>query len=237
MVRARRVQRKGDDSVVKLRPVVPSDLPADLRADAASTSRSTPCPAGSSARGRSRATPPRAASGHVPSGDAPLRKMFSKEQRAFYAEHAPEGVALDDLTSLGPIFVLKLKCRAARTSARGSSPSCGCTRTARGSSSCRPGARPTEAFQVAAETRAFLTERGVELGGEQQTKTRTALEFFAKRTGGRSVRLRVGGPGARDVLGGRGRGLRLGPQERDGERERRDDERRADPERQVVAAP
>ena len=31
VVRARRVQRKGDDSVVKLRPVVPDELPADLR--------------------------------------------------------------------------------------------------------------------------------------------------------------------------------------------------------------
>ena len=35
VVRARRVQRKGDDSVVKLRPVVPNELPADLRASRA----------------------------------------------------------------------------------------------------------------------------------------------------------------------------------------------------------
>ena len=37
------------------------------------------------------------------------RKLFSKEQRAFYAEHAPDGLELDDLSVLGPIFVLKLK--------------------------------------------------------------------------------------------------------------------------------
>ena len=43
------------------------------------------------------------------------------------------------------------------------------------STKCKPG----EAFQVAAETRAFLAERGVDLLGEQQTKTRTALEYFA----------------------------------------------------------
>ena len=30
---------------------------------------------------------------------------------------------------------------------------------------------PAEAFQVAAEGRAFLAERGVDLDGEQQTKT------------------------------------------------------------------
>ena len=38
---------------------------------------------------------------------------------------------------------------------------------------------PGEAFEVAAETRAFLAGRGVDLGGEQQTKTKTALEYFA----------------------------------------------------------
>jgi hypothetical protein len=38
---------------------------------------------------------------------------------------------------------------------------------------------PSEAFQVAAEARAYLTECGVDLTGDQQTKTRTALEFFA----------------------------------------------------------
>ena len=31
VVRARRVQRKGDDSVVKLRPIVPAELPSEVR--------------------------------------------------------------------------------------------------------------------------------------------------------------------------------------------------------------
>src|SRR6185436_11044545 len=35
VVRARRVQGKGDDSVVKLRPVVPAELPGHLRASSA----------------------------------------------------------------------------------------------------------------------------------------------------------------------------------------------------------
>ena len=45
-------------------------------------------------------------------------------------------------------------------------------------------AKPGEAFQVAAEARAFLLSLGVDLTGEQQTKTKTALEFFtsAKQT-------------------------------------------------------
>jgi hypothetical protein len=40
---------------------------------------------------------------------------------------------------------------------------------------------PPEAFQVAAETRAYIAKRGVDLAGEQQTKTRRALEFFSAR--------------------------------------------------------
>jgi hypothetical protein len=45
------------------------------------------------------------------------------------------------------------------------------------STKCAPG----QAFQVAAETKAFLIERGIEVGGEQETKTRKALEFFSAR--------------------------------------------------------
>jgi hypothetical protein len=42
------------------------------------------------------------------------------------------------------------------------------------------GCAPAEGFQVAAETRAFLAEQGVDLSGEQQTKTKTALQYFSK---------------------------------------------------------
>jgi hypothetical protein len=40
---------------------------------------------------------------------------------------------------------------------------------------------PREAFMAAAETRAFLSGRGIDLSGEQQAKTVKALEFFAER--------------------------------------------------------
>jgi len=32
---------------------------------------------------------------------------------------------------------------------------------------------------VAAQSRVYLEERGIDLSGEQATKTKTALEFFA----------------------------------------------------------
>ena len=47
---------------------------------------------------------------------------------------------------------------------------------------------PHEAFQAAAETRAILAGHGVDLSGEQETKTRKALDFFAARArGGKSA--------------------------------------------------
>jgi hypothetical protein len=40
--------------------------------------------------------------------------------------------------------------------------------------------KPAEAFDVAARARALLSSSGIDLSGEQQTKTRKALEFFSK---------------------------------------------------------
>jgi hypothetical protein len=40
---------------------------------------------------------------------------------------------------------------------------------------------PAEAFQVAAEARAFLGANGVHLGAEQETKTKKALQFFSRK--------------------------------------------------------
>jgi hypothetical protein len=44
-------------------------------------------------------------------------------------------------------------------------------------------ATPKEAFQVSAETRAYLVAAGISLGGAQEPKTRAALEFYAEHLG------------------------------------------------------
>jgi hypothetical protein len=177
VVRSRRIQGKGDDSVVKLRPVVPSDLPAELRQSAGFRVEVDALPGGFVCSGTlKRALGPRDVKRTV-AGERPLRKLFSKQQRAFFAEHA-QGVELDDLSVLGPIFVLKLGFVPEGLDRKlvaemwiypdGSRVLELSTRTA-----------TTEAFQVAAEVRAFLAGRGVDISGEQQTKTRKALEYFA----------------------------------------------------------
>jgi len=191
VVRARRIQGGRADTVVKLRPVVPNDLDAEMRKSGALTVEVDAVPGGfvcsASFKGRSTGDDVRAAV----AGEIPFRKVFSKEQRAFYALHAPAGLDIDSLVPLGPTFILKAAFMPADIDRRvvaemwlypdGS-------RLLELSTKCLP----DEAFQVAAEFRAYLHDRGIEIGGLQQTKTRAALEFFAAEAkaaaNGRSTR-------------------------------------------------
>ncbi len=179
VVRARRVQGKGDVAVVKLRPVVPGELPSELRNLPSFRVEVDALPGGFVCSGALKRPLRATAVRSTLAGDRPLRKLFSKEQRAFYAAHAPEGIGLDDLSVLGPIFVLKGRLEPEELGRRvvaemwlypdGS-------RVLELSTRCET----NEAFQVAAEARAFLIKSGVDLSGEQQTKTRKALRYFAK---------------------------------------------------------
>jgi hypothetical protein len=179
VVRARRVQGVGDDSVVKLRPVVPSELPKKLRRSPNFGVEVDAMPGGYVCSGSMKAKLGRTEVKEVLDGTRPIRKLFTKEQRAFFTDNASDGPALDDLSILGPINVMKLKYAPEGYQRRlvaemwfypdGS-------RILELSTKCAPG----EGFQVAAETKAYLAQYGIDLSGEQQTKTRTALEFFTK---------------------------------------------------------
>ncbi len=178
VVRARRVQGRGDDSVVKLRPVVPDELPDRLRRLPSMVVEVDAMPGGwvcsGSLKGALGATDVK----RVAAGQRAVRRLFTKEQRAFYTAHAPEGLALDDLAILGPILVLKLNFRPEgydrKLVAEMWSYPDG-SRILELSTKCAP----ADMLAVAVETRLFLHERGVDVTGEQQTKTRTALEYFA----------------------------------------------------------
>jgi hypothetical protein len=186
VVRARRVQRKGDDSVVKLRPVVPEELPAELRASPNFGVEVDAMPGGFVCSGSMKRSLGTTDVKDVVLGKKPIRKLFSKEQRSLYEAHAPDGLSLEDLSILGPITVLKLKF----------APE-GYDRKLVAELWLYPDnsmilelstkCLPPEAFQVSAETRAFLTEREIDLTGEQETKTKKALEFFAERLEAESV--------------------------------------------------
>lgn len=179
VVRARRIQGGAGDTVIKLRPVVPEDLPADIRNDPAFKTEVDVVPGGFVCSGSFKGKSSGEAIRNAVAGKTPLRKLYSKAQRAFYAEHAPAGLELDALVPLGPTFILK-----------GSFTPKDLNRRVTVEMWLYPDgsrilelstkATPADAFQVAAETRAYLTKAGVKLGGAQAPKTRAALEFYAE---------------------------------------------------------
>jgi len=177
ILRARRT-KGGDDSIVKLRPVVPSEVSADLRSLKGFGVEVDAMPGGFVCSARMQAKLRAGKVREAVSGERSLRSLFDKRQRAFFADCAPEGIAIDELSILGPILVLKLKFSPHGFDGRlvaelwlypdGS-------RILELSTK----ASTSEAFEVAARSRQYLEQRGVDLTGEQQTKTKTALEFFS----------------------------------------------------------
>ena len=175
VVRARRVQGRDGDLVVKLRPVTPQQLgrwrgALDVEVDV--------MPGGFVCSATSKTKHPDATVKELFRGVARVGDLLSKQQRALYDEHAPGGVQLEDLRHLGPVNVLKLKYKPTGTARRivaelwfypdGA-------RVLELSTKCAP----DTAFVTAAEMRELLAARGVEVGVAQSTKTKAALEFFA----------------------------------------------------------
>ena len=185
VVRARRIQGGKGDTVIKLRPVVPDNLSPEVRADPSFNVEVDILPGGyvcsASFKGRTDA----AQVLDAVRGGSPLRKLFSKPQRTFFREHAPEGIDLDALVPLGPTFCLKGRFDAKMPAAGGPVDRSivaemwlypDGSRILELSTKCAP----QDAFYVAAQTKAYLAARGVVLTGVQQTKTRTAMEYYAK---------------------------------------------------------
>jgi len=180
VVRARRVQGRGNDSVVKLRPVVPDELPGDVRLSPNFGVEVDAMPGGYVCSGSMKHAMGTTEVKEAVAGALPVSKLFSKEQRALYSAHAPEGLALDDLSILGPVLVLKVKF----------APE-GYDRKLVAELWLYPDnsmllelstkCAPAEAFQIGTETKAFLTGHGIDLTGEQETKTKKALQFFSQR--------------------------------------------------------
>jgi len=113
----------------------------------------------------------------VTTGEKPLHSLFSKGQRAFFAQHAPAGIDMDSLRVLGPTFLLKAKHKAEDfrfplTIEMWLYPDG--SRILEVSTKCEP----SEALQVGLEFKAFLASKGIAITESQQTKTKTALDFF-----------------------------------------------------------
>jgi hypothetical protein len=165
--------------VVKIRPVEPADLSEDLRADPEFGVEVDAMPGGYVCSASFKGSVDNATIKDAVAGELRLRKLFSKRQRAFFREHAPEDLEIDDLEVLGPIPTLRVKFSSE-----------GYHRPMVGELWLYPDgsqvvelstkAPPPEALHAALEWRAFLETRGIDVSGEQQTKTKTALEFFTR---------------------------------------------------------
>lgn len=180
VVRGRRIQGGAGDTVVKLRPLPKGvrlgkgQRPKGLSVEVDAMPGGFVC--SGSIKGATTASDVRM----VGLGEAKIGSIFSKEQKEFYRQHAPESLRMRDLSVLGPITPLKLKF---------SPKALGRPMTAElwvypdGSRILELSTKsaPAEAFRVAVEARAYLTDHGVDLTADQETKTKTALKFFASR--------------------------------------------------------
>jgi hypothetical protein len=182
VVRARRIQGGAADTVIKLRPVDPSTIDPELSRSNAFKIEVDAMPGGFVCSASFKGVCTGQEVLDVSSGTMPLRKLFSKEQRAFYDAHAPAGITMDKLVILGPTFLLKAK------------------HQPKAKEFDRPitvemwlypdGARvmeistkglPKEAFQVVADFKAYLARNGIALGADQSAKTKSSLEFFSAK--------------------------------------------------------
>jgi hypothetical protein len=182
VVRARRIQGGRGDTVVKLRPVDPSTVPADLRRSESFKVELDAMPGGFVCSGSLKGTCTGQEVFAATSGASPLRSLFSKEQLAFFGKHAPKGITMESLVTLGPTYLLKSKHRPKSFSRPiviemwlypdGS-------RILEISTKCLP----EEAFQTGLEFKAYLANCGITLALTDATKTKSAMEYFRERLG------------------------------------------------------
>ena len=119
--------------------------------------------------------------GKVASGGRPIAKLFSDEQEDFLREMAPLEIDFAKLVPLGPVATLRWKFRNAGL------PYELCAEEwrlpdGRDVIEISIKAKQAEAAAAQAALEGFLAELGIDPETRQQTKTRTALEYFATRT-------------------------------------------------------
>jgi hypothetical protein len=178
VVRARRIQGRTGDAVVKVRPFDVGAAPKSFVRDDRFVTEIDAMPGGFVCSGSLRAPVDNGRILDVYHARGSLRRMLTKSQRALFKAYGLPTIDLDELLVLGPVNVLKLKfgdpAKRRRMAAElwfypdGS-------RILELSTKCRP----ADAVKVAEQTRSRLTSNGVDLSASQLTKTKSALEYFA----------------------------------------------------------
>ena len=177
-VRGRRTQDRDDDTVTKLRPCMPAELPASVRNSPnlkveLDVTRRTHMVSASLKGVR-----PAGTLTDVLAGRMTLEKFLSKEQRSFMADRLPDGLGWQDLVPLGPTYVIVMKGVPEASAHKltvelwhfpGQVPLVELSTKS----------TPSEVFSLQKDVTEFLATRGLTPTGEQEPKTRKALQFFA----------------------------------------------------------
>jgi len=178
--RARRTQGAPDDTVVKLRPVIVPELPDVERTSPNLKVEMDITRAGYVVSASMKGQRPIGAVKEMTSGARSLERLFTKEQRLFFAAHKPAGVEWTDLVTLGPVYVVVLKFVPPGFGHKlvieqwhypGEVPLVELSTKA----------TPENLLTILPEAIEFLKTRGLSASGEQEPKTRKALEYFTKR--------------------------------------------------------
>ena len=180
VIRARRIQGGTADTVIKLRPVDPSQIDPKLRRSANFKVELDVVPGGFVCSASFKGTCTGKDVVDVAAGKAPLRSLFSKEQRAFYKTHAPAGLKMKSLRILGPTFLLKAKHKP-KEFKRGVTVEVWLYPDGSRILEISTKALPGEALKVAAEFKDFLARSGINISEIQETKTKNVLDFFSKK--------------------------------------------------------
>lgn len=178
VIRARRTQERPGDLTVKLRPMLPSDVPAKLRGVEGFKVEVDASPAGYTCSCSLTIPIPDRKARALIGREESLRKLLSREQRAMIEDRLPPGLSLSDISALGSLTLLKAKFAPSDFNRK---------MTAElwflpdGSRMLELSTKtdPMTAFHASAETRVFLARRDIDLGAPQETKTRTALAALA----------------------------------------------------------
>ncbi|MGB8909984.1 MAG: hypothetical protein WCC84_14660 [Candidatus Cybelea sp.] len=179
IVRARRVKGKDNDSVVKLRRANLDGLPNRLRRSPNLAVEVDAMPGGYVCSASMKGSLGAMDVMDVTAGRRPINKLYSKEQQAFYTAFAPHGLELRGLSVLGPINVFKLKFKPAGLERKLVVEQWNYPDGSR-ILELSTKATPDQAIAAAFDVKSLLTKVGVDVSGEQRTKTKTALEFFSR---------------------------------------------------------
>jgi hypothetical protein len=182
VLRARLNKNDTDDSTVKLRPVVPAELSDDWKSSEGFEIEIDAVGENMVCSAKLTVDQDGGEIGEVAEGKRSISKLFSRDQERLIEQYGPKGIDVDSLTVLGPVDVSRWKVEPEGldwevTIERWVLPD----RSDLVELSVK--ADPNEAGDAATAFLEFLQTRGLDIAGDQQTKTKAALRYFTTGKG------------------------------------------------------